>query len=400
MKRLVRDVCDPVVRLPRIDDLEKTAAERGWTFEQVYPKTIQSCPGARAMGEDFLAWVDNGKQMLKSHRDASRGQVFSRHWASLLHSVYRYPMDRVFRCAVPGASIVRHGGGVLSGEHEILSEAFFLSRLLRKSEVPQPWPRPLEGKFISLLTIWGDRNLGHFFFDAMLRTAAFDNLADYRFLVPEAHLPWHSGLYEVAGIRPDQLVPVRDGVVAVEELHVCHTSSSGSMPRKELLLKFRERARKAAGVNENTIPFRRLFVDRSGAKRRKLLNQNELEMVLSARGFDLIRWEEHSIKDQIRIASETAMMVGPHGTNLLNSIYCRPGAKLMEIINPMWWDAATLRQASLVGHEFWYCFGEDASPDHDTRISPDKLCRILDYMLEADVCEVPPEKSGREVTIL
>ena len=71
----------------------------------------------------------------------------------------------------------------------------------------------------------------------------------------------------------------------------------------------------------------------------------------------------------------------------------------MEIINPMWWDAATLRQASLVGHEFWYCFGEDASSDHDTRIAPDKLARILDYMLETDVWEVPPEKTGREVGI-
>jgi capsular polysaccharide biosynthesis protein len=190
---------------------------------------------------------------------------------------------------------------------------------------------------------------------------------------------------------------VRDRVVAVEELHACHISNSGSMPRKELLLKFRGRARKAAGVAENTKPFRKLFIDRSDAKRRKLVNQRELEKVLDARGFELIRWEAHSMAEQIRIASETSVMAGPHGTNLLNSIYCQPGAKLMEIINPLWWDAATLRQASLVGHEFWYCFGADASPEHDTRIAPDKLARVLDYMLEADVCEVPPEETGREV---
>lgn len=395
LKRAIRDFTDPVVCFPAVDNLEKLASSRGWDFEEILPASIQVCPGAKAMSEDFLAWVDRGQSMLRMHRDAGRGPEFGRHWASHLHSVYRYPMDRVFRCAIPGAFVLSHGGGVLSPEKEVLNEAFFISNLLRKSEVPDPWPRPMEGRFISLLTIWGERNLGHFFFDAMLRTAAFDDLQNFRFLVPERLQPWHVGLFEIAGIDPGQLVGVRDRLVAVEELHVCHTSGSGSMPRKELLMKFRERALKAAGVNAGVRPFRRLFVDRSGAKRRKLVNQAELERVLSSRGFELIRWEEHTVAEQIRIASETEVLAGPHGTNLLNSVYCKPGAKLLEIVNPLWWDAATLRQASLVGHEFWYCFGENASREHDTKIRPEKLARVLDYMLEADVCETPPETTGR-----
>ncbi|MEI9897636.1 MAG: hypothetical protein WDN28_28200 [Chthoniobacter sp.] len=36
-----------------------------------------------------------------------------------------------------------------------------------------------------------------------------------------------------------------------------------------------------------------------------------------------------------------------------------------------------------MGHEFWYCFGEDASRDHDTSIDPRKLARVLDAMLDA-----------------
>ncbi|MEO6847699.1 MAG: glycosyltransferase family 61 protein, partial [Chthoniobacterales bacterium] len=330
--KLVQDRKDPEVECLEIFDLATVAAERGWKYEEILSPTIQTCPGARALSEDFLQWAENGKHLLKIHRDSRRGLAFSRHWASLLHSVYRYPMDKVFRCALPGASVLSYGGGILSDRQEWVREAFFISRPLRQSQIPTKLPKVLEGKFISLLTIWGDRNLGHFFFDAMLRTAVFDDLENYKFLVPAQLHPWHRGLFEVAGIKPDQLVPIDNPFTRAEELHACHTSSSGSMPRRELLLKFRDRALKAAGAEQPPRRNRRIFVDRSGAQRRKLLNQKELEPILAERGFELVRWEEHSIAEQIRIASETEIMAGPHGTNLLNSLYCQPGAKLLEII--------------------------------------------------------------------
>jgi capsular polysaccharide biosynthesis protein len=91
--------------------------------------------------------------------------------------------------------------------------------------------------------------------------------------------------------------------------------------------------------------------------------------------------------EQVRLAAETEIMAGPHGTSLLNSIYAQPGIKLLEIINPAWWDAATLRQCTLMGHEFWYCFGENVSRDYDTAIAPRKLARVLDYMLDAPVTD-------------
>lgn len=386
-----------MVRFPSQENLAELARDRGWEYREILPPSIQVSHGARALGEDFLRWAEHGQDLLRVHRDAVRGREFGRFWASYLHSVQRYPMDAVFRCTVPGATVIQHGGGVLSDRHEVLPEAFFISNLLRKSDLQNASHKPLPGKYVSLLTIWGDRNLGHFFFDAILRTAVFDDLSGYQFLVPAVLHPWHMGLLELAGISPDKLVPVRVRSVVVEELEVARISRAGSMPRQELLLAFRERARRAAGVKAGLKPFRRLFVDRSLAKRRKLLNQASLENVLSDRGFELIRWEEYSIHDQVRIASEASMIAGPHGTNLLNSIYSAPGAKLLEIVNPRWWDAATLRQATLIGHEFWYCFGEDASPDHDLTIDPKKLAKVLDYMLDAPVCEEPPEKTGKPV---
>jgi hypothetical protein len=392
LKKYLLDRRDPRVSWPVIRDLEPLARERGWKYEEILPATIQTCPSAKGLGEDFLRWVEEGPRLLQVHRDARRGPLYSRHWAKSLHSTTRYRMDKVFRCAVPGAAVAQRGGGVISDRREWLKEGYLLSPPPRQSELSALDSKPVEGRFISLVTMWGEKNLGHYFFDAMLRVTLCEDVANYRFLVPARRQAWHDGLYAVAGIKEHQLVPMEAPWMHVEEMNVCHTSNSGSKPRAELLLKFRDLALRNTGSLTPARRDRRIFVDRSGAKRRKMARQEELEPVLAERGFEIIRWEEHSMAEQIRIAAEANVMVGPHGTTLLNSLYCQPGAKLLEIFNPEWWDTTTLRQCSLAGHEFWYCFGENVSSTQDTYITPKKLARVLDYMLETGGWDESPEE--------
>ena len=59
VKRLVRDFRDPEIPFPKILNFEAVAVARGWHFEEVYPSTVQCCPGARAMSEDFLPATAN-----------------------------------------------------------------------------------------------------------------------------------------------------------------------------------------------------------------------------------------------------------------------------------------------------------------------------------------------------
>jgi capsular polysaccharide biosynthesis protein len=388
-QQALRKHTDPVVVFPQLRDLQATSEERGWQYEELLPASIQVCPGAHALAEDFLQWVERGPKLLRVHRDSWRGLNFGRHWAAYLHSYRRYPMDKVFRCRIPEATVVSAEGAVLTNRGEYVTEANYIVPALRRSQVSAPRARPKEGRFISLMTVWGEKNMGHFFFDAMLRVAAFERLDEFRFLVPTELQPWHRGLIEVAGIKPHQLVPAEHPFTCVEELAACHIASEGSMPRGELLKRFRDLALSNAVPTPPARRNRRIFIDRSAAKRRKLANQDELQSILADRGFEIVQWERLSMPEQVRLAAETEIMAGPHGTSLLNSIYSQPGAKLLEIINPHWWDAATLRQCALMGHEFWYCFGENASRDHDTRIDPRKLERVLDYMLGAPRIDPP-----------
>jgi len=382
-----RNLTDPVVVFPALPNLEAAAREREWRYRDILPATIQVCPGARALSEDFLLWAERGHHLLRAHRDSRRGLIFGRNWAAYLHSVRRYRMDKVFCCQIPEATITTGEGAILTNRGEHATEGNFVASTVRKSQYARPRGQPKPGRYVPLLTIWGAKNMGHFFFDAMLRVTLFGDLADLLFLVPPVLQPWHRGLFEVAGIKPEQIVPADDAFTCVEEAVACHIATEGSMPRTELLRRFREIALANAMPTPPARRNRRIFIDRSAAKRRKTANQKDLEPVLAERGFEIIQWEQLSMPEQVRLAAETEIMAGPHGTSLLNSIYSRPGIKLLEIINPHWWDAATLRQCTLMGHEYWYCFGENVSPDYDTAISPRKLARVLDYMLDAPVTD-------------
>ena len=388
MKKRWQDRTDPVVVFPALPDLEPIASERAWPYREILPESVQVCPGARALSEDFLLWVEHGRHLLRAHRDARRGLIFGQNWAAYLHSVRRYRMDKVFCCQIPEATITTGEGAIITNRDEHITEGNFVaSSVCANRSTRKPRGKPKPGRYVPLLTIWGAKNMGHFFFDAMLRVALFDNLDELLFLVPTAPQPWHLGLFEIAGIKPEQIVPADEGFTCVEEVVACHIATEGSMPRAELLRRFREIALANTISTPPTRRNRRIFIDRSAAKRRKTANQKELEPVLKERGFEIVQWEQLSMAEQVRLAAETEIMAGPHGTSLLNSIYAQPGIKLLEIINPSWWDAATLRQCTLMGHEFWYCFGENVSRDYDTAIAPHKLARVLDYMLCAPVTD-------------
>jgi capsular polysaccharide biosynthesis protein len=387
---LRRNRSDPIVSFPELSDLSAASKERGWEYQEILPPSIQVCPGARAISEDFLQWVDNGAGLLRAHRHAHRGPLSGRFWAAHLHSVRRYSVDKVFRCALPNATLISEDGGVLTDRAELAREAYFAYHPIRQSQWTPNAGEIKKGRFISLLTSFGDRNIGHFFFDAMLRVALFDELSEYQFLVPPELHAWHRGLLDAVGIKPEQIVPHRNALTRVEELVVCHIARQGYTPRREVIAKFRAKVLENLKLSPPARkPYRRVFTDRSMMKQRRLVNQKELEPMLKERGFEMIRWETLTIAEQASLAMETEIMAGPHGSSLVNCVYCLPGAKMLEIMNPHYWDGSNLRQSTLSGHEFWYTIGENASKDYDTWMDPVKFEKVIDYMIDAPRTDPP-----------
>ncbi|MBS0641270.1 MAG: DUF563 domain-containing protein [Proteobacteria bacterium] len=77
---------------------------------------------------------------------------------------------------------------------------------------------------------------------------------------------------------------------------------------------------------------RRLYVSRTDSANRRLINEPEVERVLSEHDFTVIVPGTLSLRQQIRLFRGAEMIVGPHGSGMANLAFCRPGTKVLELV--------------------------------------------------------------------
>lgn len=77
----------------------------------------------------------------------------------------------------------------------------------------------------------------------------------------------------------------------------------------------------------------KLFVSRRRARARHLTNDLEVSERLGALGFTTVVLEEFSGAEQARLFRRAGVIVAQHGAALTNLLYCRTGARVIELFN-------------------------------------------------------------------
>jgi hypothetical protein len=80
---------------------------------------------------------------------------------------------------------------------------------------------------------------------------------------------------------------------------------------------------------KNKKSYRKIFISREDAPARKLVNAEELFMIL--KGWEKVTLSKLSIREQIEIFSEASHIISTHGAGLLNIVWCQSGACIIEI---------------------------------------------------------------------
>jgi capsular polysaccharide biosynthesis protein len=80
-----------------------------------------------------------------------------------------------------------------------------------------------------------------------------------------------------------------------------------------------------------TAPFRKVYISRARAARRRVSNEAELRQHLEAQGFETIYLEGMPFAEQVRLLSETATLIANHGAGLTNLMFMQPGTRVTEI---------------------------------------------------------------------
>jgi hypothetical protein len=91
------------------------------------------------------------------------------------------------------------------------------------------------------------------------------------------------------------------------------------------------------GISTNVPPLARrsprlIYVDRSASHLRPLVNEGELMNALARLGFVMVRPETMCLADQVRLFRGADVIVAPHGAELTNLGFCRPGTQVIELL--------------------------------------------------------------------
>jgi len=101
---------------------------------------------------------------------------------------------------------------------------------------------------------------------------------------------------------------------------------------REILLELREIYQKESMTKQINIPkHNKIYVSRSKSTRRKVVNENELILLLKKNGFAVIHFEDYSFWEQVAMMHHTNVLISAHGAGLSNCLFMKPGNRVIEL---------------------------------------------------------------------
>ena len=237
-------------------------------------------------------------------------------------------------------------------------------------------------------------NVAHFLFDACLRIMtfceAFPALRSQTLFVAggtpgEFHRMAVEALASLYEIPVENIVfprsPIRirssHGISwfsdQVYDRHPCQRFRPEALARLKKL---------AQAMHANVAPApgraKKIYVSRSDAALRRLINEGELTTILGELGFQKIVMSEHSWADQIDLLASADVVVGPHGMGLTMMAFNMRQPRLVEIFNPTLGSGAYALMARAYGMDYHAVSGHETDPrTRDYSISREEIDGIV-----------------------
>ena len=139
---------------------------------------------------------------------------------------------------------------------------------------------------------------------------------------------------EMLGVPPEKIVPVNPDR---RHLHLEQAIVPSRIDRlRPWMVSFlRDRCWPHARLPDINFS-RRLYISRSRAGYRHVIDEDGLIERLYARGFQGICLETFPFDQQVAIMQAAEVIVAPHGAGLTNLVFCRPGTIVLELCSPVY----------------------------------------------------------------
>lgn len=138
-------------------------------------------------------------------------------------------------------------------------------------------------------------------------------------------------------------------------------------------------------VVASEVPWRRVFISRAAARRRRLSNEDEIFSRLKMAGFERVETEHMDFRAQVELMRQTAVLVAPHGAGLTNMMFCPPGTHVVELADRSFPNPNFYAIACAMGHHYWLVNAQAAGDGHpleqDLWVDPQALEIVLERVV-------------------
>lgn len=192
--------------------------------------------------------------------------------------------------------------------------------------------RRIETEALWITDYWS-KGYFHWLTDALTRLFVVRDRLDQLTLL----LPWEfekrdfvTSSLEVFGVKHVDFVRQDEVVECRGLLMPTHTAPSGHF-RDEVIHGVRETLLSEFGDTTYKGGGERIYISRSAAGRRRILNEEENNRILVNYGFQPVRTEELSLEEQVKLLSRARYVVSNHGAGLTNMLFMRDGGGVLEL---------------------------------------------------------------------
>ena len=207
-------------------------------------------------------------------------------------------------------------------------------------------PVPLSGTVAVVATTLGE-GYSHWLIEELPRLLALGPTASVATkIIAHAEQPFARAALALHGWRGEVIEPKRYAHYVCEELLV--PSLPGSEGRTTPEVVRRVRAFVAPWHDASAGPRgERIYISREQARRRRVVNEEDLWTQLERRGFVKLRLEELTWREQINVFRRAKVVVAPHGAGLANLVFCSVGTRVVEFFNRGYMNGNFWRLAAL-----------------------------------------------------
>lgn len=235
----------------------------------------------------------------------------------------------------PASGVVRWAGGAIKTE-----TIWITDNLKQCGDFHSKWSwlsRKRPGRFFNLSLFWSS-GYYHWICDVLTRLhLVLPQLTpDFKIILPPRMTAWQSQSLELMGVPQNQCQPYTGKRPwKVEQLfYASPVAMSGDHEPKSLKWVRDTIWKRCVGGAPVRRGWRKLYLTRHQTWSRNIVNESELIPQLQERGFEVMDCGALSFDAQVRLFSEAACVVGPHGAAFTNMLWSPPGLKVFEIFEP------------------------------------------------------------------